>query len=655
MKKHVKLLSLLVSVLMIFSVMSTTGFAETETHSHPVCGNACVCASGSHRNNNWKVWDGKTTLYDGYYYLEEDIVLSSTKILNYSYTTHLCLNGHSITCNDTVFDIYSNRSLVITDCVGTGLIETAGGNSYSSTINNARSLTIWNGTIKNSNKNGLAIYTGYYNIPPILSVCGGTIDGVYAGIQAGENAIVEIYEGTVQGQTYGIELSPASVLNIYGGTVKSVLSSAISGWGDNNISKATLIRVSGGTITSAAKSAINLPNMRFEISGGYIYGDISCFCDYFYENTISGGTIDGRISACLKDQTTITGGEFLKEVNLHNTVSISGGTFKAPVIIGYDPSSIVNVCSITGGTFEKIIMNDGHLYISNNPSIKNLKIRKPNLVSASNINGTSYYNGDNINILLNYNYSWTDGDIAVNNVTSDAVAEKFTSSTDYEFIPLERIGNNLVLKHIYSISGTPATHLEKGKKTYTCECGDSYTETIEKLPDHTYETVVTAPTCTEKGYTTYTCKCGDSYVADYVKENGHSHISEITTPATHLTEGVMTYACICGDSYTEILEKLEEHSYNASIIAPSCTSSGYTHYICECGDNYISDYTDIIDHEDYDSDEYCDYCADFLGTEIYCSHMCHKSGIMGFFWEIINFFQMLFGINPVCECGAAHY
>ncbi len=38
-----------------------------------------------------------------------------------------------------------------------------------------------------------------------------------------------------------------------------------------------------------------------------------------------------------------------------------------------------------------------------------------------------------------------------------------------------------------------------------------------------------------------------------------------------------------------------------------------------------------------------------------CSHMCHKSGIMGIFWKIIRFFQKLFGMNPVCECGVAHY
>lgn len=38
-----------------------------------------------------------------------------------------------------------------------------------------------------------------------------------------------------------------------------------------------------------------------------------------------------------------------------------------------------------------------------------------------------------------------------------------------------------------------------------------------------------------------------------------------------------------------------------------------------------------------------------------CDHLCHKSGIIGFFWKIIRVFQKLFGLNPVCECGVAHY
>lgn len=38
-----------------------------------------------------------------------------------------------------------------------------------------------------------------------------------------------------------------------------------------------------------------------------------------------------------------------------------------------------------------------------------------------------------------------------------------------------------------------------------------------------------------------------------------------------------------------------------------------------------------------------------------CDCNCHESGFMGFLWKIINFFNKLFKMNPVCECGESHY
>lgn len=37
-----------------------------------------------------------------------------------------------------------------------------------------------------------------------------------------------------------------------------------------------------------------------------------------------------------------------------------------------------------------------------------------------------------------------------------------------------------------------------------------------------------------------------------------------------------------------------------------------------------------------------------------CSCNCHKGGIAGFFFRIINFFEKLFGKNKVCACGVKH-
>lgn len=197
---------------------------------------------------------------------------------------------------------------------------------------------------------------------------------------------------------------------------------------------------------------------------------------------------------------------------------------------------------------------------------------------------------------------------------------------------------------------TPATHLTEGVMTYTCSCGDTYTEAIAKTTEHTYNAVVTPPTCTAQGYTTYTCVCGDTYVSDYVKENGHSHTATVTTPATHLTEGLMTYTCACGDTYTEVIAKTTEHTFTEEIIAtPTCTAKGEKLFTCECGYTYTEEIAKT-NHINTNGDFACDICGNNL-----CSHMCHKSGFMGFIWKLINFFSKLFGTNPVCECGVAHY
>lgn len=138
---------------------------------------------------------------------------------------------------------------------------------------------------------------------------------------------------------------------------------------------------------------------------------------------------------------------------------------------------------------------------------------------------------------------------------------------------------------------------------------------------HDYETVVTAPTCTEQGYTTYTCGCGDTYVDGYVDALGH-------TPA----------------------EPVQKWPAN-----PTCTENGSIYefvYCSEC-DEEISSELVVIEatrHKDADNDGYCDNCEEQL-----CNHRCHKIGFAGFLWKIINFFNKLFGLNNVCDCGVAHY
>ena len=153
-----------------------------------------------------------------------------------------------------------------------------------------------------------------------------------------------------------------------------------------------------------------------------------------------------------------------------------------------------------------------------------------------------------------------------------------------------------VHSHNYSSEITKeATHIETGIMTYTCECGDAYTEEIAKKIEHTYNSVTTAPTCIDQGYTTYTCKCGDTYVDNYINAIGHKYEAVITTP-TCTEQGYTTFTCACGYSYVGNYVNSTGHNYNAVVTAPTCTEQGYTTYTCTCGDTYTGSYVTARGH-----------------------------------------------------------
>lgn len=164
--------------------------------------------------------------------------------------------------------------------------------------------------------------------------------------------------------------------------------------------------------------------------------------------------------------------------------------------------------------------------------------------------------------------------------------------------------------HIHNYVGEVTkepTCTEAGEKTYTCDCGDSYTESIdptghhyengectncgEKDPDHEHsytEEITKQPTCTEEGEKTYTCICGDSYT-EKIPATGHhfvdgecedcgekdpiahthSYKEEVTKEPTCTEAGEKTYTCICGDSYTEEIPATGHHYENGT-----CTDCG---------------------------------------------------------------------------------
>ncbi|MCD8041089.1 MAG: serine protease [Clostridia bacterium] len=118
-----------------------------------------------------------------------------------------------------------------------------------------------------------------------------------------------------------------------------------------------------------------------------------------------------------------------------------------------------------------------------------------------------------------------------------------------------------------------ATHLQTGVMTYTCTvCGETKTETIAKITEHTYSDWKTS----DEAYHQKVCECGDIQYEEHIWNSG-----VVTTEATHTQTGVMTYTCtVCGETKTETIAKTTEHSYSDW---KTCDETNHQK-VCECGD-----------------------------------------------------------------------
>ena len=130
----------------------------------------------------------------------------------------------------------------------------------------------------------------------------------------------------------------------------------------------------------------------------------------------------------------------------------------------------------------------------------------------------------------------------------------FSISSDKKTVTISKSGSTLLTENNYgtfrmTISGT--VDPVKGIAMLRSYKGSSYTEgygycaTIDKDHKHSYTSAVTkAPTCTEDGVRTFTCQCGDAYT-EAIAKTGHSY-----TTATEEATGKTVYTCsVCGHSY----------------------------------------------------------------------------------------------------------
>ena len=199
-------------------------------------------------------------------------------------------------------------------------------------------------------------------------------------------------------------------------------------------------------------------------------------------------------------------------------------------------------------------------------------------------------------------HSWGEW-VTTKEPTEETTGEAIRSCANCEEKEVKTL-DKVIPNHTHSYTGkvtTAATCTKEGVKTYTCSCGGSYTESIEKIP-HSYKTTVTKPTCTDKGYTTYKCSsCGDSYKDDYVAAKGHSYGNyKSNGDATCTKDGTKTGSCsACGAKNTLTdTGSAKGHSYKATVTAPTCTEKGYTTNKCSvCGDSYKDSYVNATGHK----------------------------------------------------------
>lgn len=123
---------------------------------------------------------------------------------------------------------------------------------------------------------------------------------------------------------------------------------------------------------------------------------------------------------------------------------------------------------------------------------------------------------------------------------------------------------------------------------------------------HNYISDAHAPTCTEDGYTTYTCRCGETYTEAGDPATGHNHEVKVVAP-TCTEAGYTAHVCACGDSYNTDEVAATGHNYVETTVAPTCSAVGYTAKVCACGDKQDYVETPMVDHVDANLDITCDY------------------------------------------------
>ena len=442
------------STKLVLTGKDATEPAPTE-HKHCVCGTNTLNMNG-HNCSVDQVWTGIDDLSEitsgGYYYLKQDVTITSTNTYSSVYTSGnqlcglkisgdvaLCLNGHSIIMQNPegetndVDAVMVEGHFVLTDCQGTG-------------------------TIKHANDLSGATCKGKG-----VKVQGGTFD-MYAGTITGNTS--EYDTGGSGVSVEGVQdRNKSSIFHMYGGTISG------------NIAK------NGGGV-EVTRSVYNGP-AEFHMYGGTITGNTA-------DSTWSSYGNGGGVYVSWTAKFFMNGGKICG-----NTATCQGGGVYGSALARYNAYD-------TGGAAELNVSGSATV-------IDNTAGGKNNNVYMTSSTQKSGYETLYVKLDISDPFSGIIGvstkDIPVTGkpvvaaagVTPDVDYSNHIVSDDTQY-KIRHVGYMLMLttadeanhQHTWDegkITKQPTTS-EEGVKTFTCTgCGATKTESIEKLVSNIYKII----------------------------------------------------------------------------------------------------------------------------------------------------------------------
>jgi len=400
-----------------FLVTSATNDCESVTSGAVTsCGNA-----------SYKMFSDD---YDeAFFYLEEDITVTTPIEIHTGDNITICLNGYTLkkTGNTQLFRVWG--TLNICDCTGEGVMTSnstgEGGMMYLLNTRGTALVNIFGGTLQMTDTS-YASKSGFVQVgnngiyDATLNIYGGTITGgkAFNGgnifIEAGANKIgnstVNMYGGTVQngiakkngtsgaGAGGNFYVNGKSVLNIYGGTVKG--GTATEGGGGNiymlgtsqlniyggTITDGTSAQGSGGNICAFGKACITLNNGTIKdgtatagMGGNINLGDGTQFV--MYNGSVTGGAAakqGGNICANqnrasdANTQCTIYGGTITGGTNTGTTADaygadIAGTANNSGPNVVLDGKVVIGEIGMNGQKVENYALGLGENFATDTP------------------------------------------------------------------------------------------------------------------------------------------------------------------------------------------------------------------------------------------------------------------------------------------------